>query len=95
MEIMEESYKIIEKEEILNLSFGDDFVVNQPSNLKAKLAEATKLGNLFHGKIRIVFQSDQGKKAIETTIWATGNQYIALKGGMWLPISRIESLEFV
>lgn len=94
METMEK-VKLIEKEQIPSLTFDETSIVVQPNNLRAKLADATKLGNLFHGKVRIIFHADQGKMAVETTIWATGNQYIALKGGMWLPINRIENIEMI
>jgi hypothetical protein len=37
----------------------------------------------------IIFGDDEGYKRVETTIWAVGAKYICLKGGMWLPVSRI------
>lgn len=40
--------------------------------------EETKLGNLHHGKVSIVFEDDEGVKQVDTTIWATGLKYICL-----------------
>ena len=86
---------LIEKENIPNLSFKKDVKVEQQANLKNRLIEATKLGNIHHGKIAIIFADDQGLKRVETTIWATGAKYICLKGGVWLPISRIQEVKFL
>lgn len=84
--------QLIEKEIIPNLSFKENRAVNQQPDLMEKLLEATKLGNLHHGKVAIHFQDDEGPKRVETTIWATGLKYICLKGGVWLPISSIEKV---
>ncbi len=45
--------------------------------------------------MRIEFEDDEGLKAVETTIWATGQKYICLKGGVWLPISRIREVKII
>lgn len=84
--------QLIEKEIIPNLSFKEDRGVKQQPGLMEKLLEATKLGNLHHGKVTIYFQDDEGPKRVETTIWATGLKYICLKGGVWLPIASIEKV---
>ncbi len=85
----------IEKEMIPNLSFKEAVNIEQQEGLKERLIEATKLGNLHRGKIAIVFRDDEGLKQVETTIWATGAKYICLKGGVWLPISRIKEVKFL
>ena len=92
---MKEKAILIEKEQIPNLHFKDAITFDQDPNLRKKLVEATKLGNIHHGKIRIDFMDDDGPKYVETTIWATGGKYICLKGGVWLPISRISKLSMV
>lgn len=80
---------IIEKENISTLSFKDKSIVNQHPNLKGQIENATRLGNGYHAKVSILFQDDEGVKRVDTTIWAHGNKYICLKGGVWLPVSRI------
>lgn len=85
----------IEKEQIPLLQFKNRTHVKQPLDLQSKLLEATRLGNLHRGKARIFFNDDQGNKSVETTIWATGSNYIVLKGGVWLPISRITDIRII
>ena len=80
---------LIDKERIPELSFKTPVQIEQHRDLESKLLDAMKLGNLHHGKVAIIFRDDEGYKRVETTIWAVGAKYICLKGGMWLPISRI------
>ncbi|HTO36985.1 MAG TPA: hypothetical protein VL021_01065 [Brumimicrobium sp.] len=85
---------LIEKELIPTLKFNNKDLVRQQEGLAVKLMEATKLGNLHHGKVAIIFEDDEGVKKVETTIWSTGTDYICLKGGVWLPINRIHRVVF-
>ncbi len=80
---------LIEKEEVIQLSFKNksDREINQ--EIIKKLEEATFLGNSIHHKVHIVFEDDECLKEIHTTIWATGTRFICIKGGMWIPIDRI------
>jgi hypothetical protein len=84
---------LIEKELIPGLKFKNEYKPLHSPELKRKLVEATRLGNSYKGKMRIEFEDDDGLKAVETTIWATGAKFICLKGGLWLPISRIIDLK--
>lgn len=86
---------LIEKEIIPNLKFKSEVNFKQQENLKERLLEATKMGNNDHIKIAIIFQDDEGMKRVETTIWATGDKYICLKGGVWLPIKHIKEVQFI
>lgn len=88
------SPELIEKEVISTLSFRDKSLVEQHPDLRNQLREATRLGNGYHTKVSIVFKDDEGVKRVNTTIWANGNKYICLKGGTWLPISRILEVKF-
>jgi len=83
------SPQILEKEAIAQLSFRNPVQFKQAPNLLHKLEEATKLGNNAKIKFNIDFYSDSGFKTVQTTIWATGTKFICLKGGLWLPISKI------
>ncbi len=85
---------LIEKEIIKDLSFKNHDELKQQENIRAKLEEATRLGNGYHTKVGIIFQDDEGLKRVDTTIWATGQKFICLKGGMWIPIDRIVELKF-
>lgn len=84
----------IEKELVPTLSFKEDIKIKQHPDLRSQLEQATRLGNGYHTKVSIYFQDDEGPKRVETTIWATGTNYICLKGGIWIPISRILEVKF-
>lgn len=84
---------IVEKEAIQSLSFKEKKSIKQHPNLEEQIKSATRLGNAFHGKVSIIFEDDEGLKRVDTTIWAYGSKYICLKGGIWLPISRIVEIK--
>lgn len=85
----------VEKETIANLTFKNSVDFTQPPNLLKKLQDATGLGNMNKVKVLIIFHSDTGLKSVETTIWATGNKFICLKGGVWIPISKIVDIRYI
>ena len=82
-------YKTIEKESVSSMTFNKEMEIEQHEDLRHQLEQATRLGNGYHSKVSIYFHDDEGPKRVETTIWATGSKYICLKGGVWIPISRI------
>lgn len=81
--------QLIEKEQIGSLTFNKKISVEQHPELERQIANATRLGNAFRGKVYIYFMDDQGPKCVHTTIWASGARYVCLKGGVWLPIDHI------
>ncbi|MCG8577072.1 MAG: hypothetical protein MI810_19480 [Flavobacteriales bacterium] len=85
----------VEKEAIASLSFKNHISFDQDPTLVEKLKSATKLGNLDKVKFHIDFYADSGLKSVQTTIWATGNKFICLKGGLWIPISKIVNIRFI
>jgi len=86
---------LIEKEAIANFSFKNAVNFKQHPDLLKKLHSATGLGNLSKVKYSIDFYSDSGPKTVQTTIWATGNKFICLKGGLWIPISKIIDIRHI
>lgn len=86
---------LVEKETISNLSFKKEVFFNQHPDLQKKLEDATKLGNTSKVKFYIDFYADSGLKTVQTTVWATGKKFICLKGGLWIPISKIVDIRFV
>ena len=87
-------YKTIEKESVSSMTFNKEMEIEQHEDLRYQLEQATRLGNGYHSKVSIYFHDDEGLKRVETTIWATGANYICLKGGVWIPISRIQEIKF-
>jgi hypothetical protein len=81
------TYKIVEKEMISNLSFHKELELDQDDDIKQRLERATLLGNIHHSKVTIYFHDDEGPKKVET-------KFICLKGGVWIPISRITDVEY-
>ena len=59
------------------------------------LENATKLGNMEHSKIKIVFEDSDAVKQVETTVWATTDKRVVLKGGVVIPINRIHQIVLV
>lgn len=81
--------QLIEKETISSLRFADQMKIKQHPDLEKQIEKAALLGNAYKSKVSILFYDDEGLKRVDTTIWAHGSRYICLKGGIWLPISRI------
>ena len=85
--------ELIDKESIHELSFEHKIHVEQHPYLVSQIRNATRLGNSYRSKVFIFFQDDGGMKKVETTIWAYGEKYICLKGGVWLPIDRLVEIK--
>lgn len=87
-------YQTIEKEVVSSLTFKKEMSLKQHPDLREQIEKATLLGNGYRTKVGIYFYDDEGLKRVETTIWAAGAKYICLKGGVWIPISRITEIKF-
>jgi len=89
--------QVIEKEKVSELNFPIKPIklrtAEEQKKLFKKLKDAEKLGNLFHNKIKLIFQDDNGLKSVFTTIWAVGEDHILLKKGVFIPRHRIVSIE--
>ncbi|MGY6557734.1 MAG: hypothetical protein ACXIT9_00460 [Nitritalea sp.] len=83
----------IEKEQITNLKFSAKEVlhtVEERSLRRADLERAQALGNLLQNKVRIRFEAVDGEHyEVYTTVWAVGEQFIKLKGGVHIPVHSI------
>ncbi|MEN9302662.1 MAG: hypothetical protein RL264_1091 [Bacteroidota bacterium] len=86
--------QLVAKEIIPSLTFHDKTTVNQHPEIMQQIDRATILGNAHRTKVSIYFQDDAGPKKVETTIWAAGTKFICLKGGVWIPISRLIEIKF-
>ena len=83
---------LLEKENVAGLQFPEEEVLNSQEAIKQRmfdLVRATTLGNIEHGKIKIIFEDACGLKAVETTIWGITDKQIILKRGVVIPINRI------
>lgn len=59
-----------------------------------ELAYAVRLGNEFKGKTAISFNTTEGIKTVETTVWSLTENYLQLKGGIIIPLSSIVDIHF-
>lgn len=88
--------QLIPKELIATLRFPRQPLMlteTERTGILHNMEEATRLGNAEHGKCRIVFQDDEGLKAVETTIWTFDPENIVLKYGMVIPVARVVSVD--
>jgi hypothetical protein len=86
----------IDKENISGLKFPDSDVLTSKDEIKirtANLDKALKLGNLEHGKIKIVFEDSEGLKQVDTTVWGVTDKRVILKQGAVVPIHRIHEVK--
>lgn len=94
METIAHQPLLVDKESIPFLPFKGIVLSDRNPELDNQIEQAVRLGNAYHSKVSIVFLDDNGLKRVETTLWAKGEKFICLKGGIWLPISRIISINF-
>ncbi len=84
--------ELIEKEQVSNYSFPANDVLTDKDQVKIRLASLEKaalLGNGYKGKVKIIFQTTQGTKAVETTVWQASEDNILLKGSIRIPIHAV------
>lgn len=89
---------IIDKELLSNIRFSKEEVIPEKTGqLKRSidLFRGMLLGNIEHCKVKITFKDENDVlHSVETTIWATLEEYIILKGGKNIPIRSIISIDF-
>ena len=83
---------LIEKEEIKNLSFPKEEVLKSDKEIEDReinLKRALSLGNLEHGKVKILFSDSEGEKEVHTTVWGLTRNDVILKVSTIIPLNRI------
>jgi hypothetical protein len=93
---MQHAYiETVTKEQIPKLHCTNDEVLHTDGDIKARyisLQQAAHLSRNFYYKAKIVFETQEGLKEVRTTVWATTDQYILLKGGVSLPICCVREV---
>ncbi|MFD2037260.1 hypothetical protein ACFSKL_20855 [Belliella marina] len=83
----------IEKEMIHTLKFNKNEVLTSEEDVKKRwsnLFRAQALGNLLQSKVQITFETaDQKTFQVNTTVWAVGQDFVTLKGGVHIPVNAI------
>lgn len=78
----------INKEEIANHSFAKA-EVDQSELYRQVLKYFERLGNEFKGKCNITFNTTEGPKSVNTTVWSVTDNFCQLKAGISIPLSSI------
>jgi len=85
--------ELIEKEEVVNFKFLEA-PKEEVHVQKEKLINAERLGNEFKSKAYITFQTDQGPKKIETTVWSVTEKYLQIKNGVLIPLKSLIDIQY-
>ena len=92
-----ENIATVQKEHLNTLKFYRDDVIQEKVSQRLRkfdLDRALILGNIDHNKVTIIFKTEDGTLLqVKTTIWAVTEEYVALKGGVHIPIKAIVDLE--
>ena len=90
--------EIVEKETIDTMRFGPDDVLTDLADRLRRRTDADRavtLGNAYHGKLDIYFQTADGRaKRVATTVWAADGDHITLKSGASLPLRAVLGFDF-
>ena len=89
---------LIEKETVEALRFPRTEVLQSFDMIELRanqLSMASSLGNLDKFKVKIIFEDSEGKKMVNTTIWAVTEKNVILKAGRIIPRHRIHSIQFI
>jgi len=85
--------ELINKEDIKNHKIIDA-PESHVSELRYKLQSAVRLGNEFKSKSVITFNTTDGAKRVETTVWMLAENYLQLKNGIMIPLSSLLDLDY-
>ncbi len=89
---------LVEKEDLAGILFSNVDVLEDPVKRRLRqiyLERAERLGNAYHGKVKMTFMTEEGKMMmVNTTIWSADNQFITLKGGVHIPTIAVIEVEF-
>jgi len=64
------------------------------SELRQKLRGAVRLGNEFKSKATITFQTVEGPKRVETTVWTLTEDALQIKNGVVLPLGSLLDIDY-
>ena len=67
---------------------------NHTEELRDKLNSAQRLGNEFKSKADITFNTKEGPKTVNTTVWSVTERYVQLKNGIHIPLNSLIDIDF-
>lgn len=86
---------IIPKEQISAHQLVNGLASNDKNlfiRLKDELYRAMLMGNTTRSKVRIELNTINGPVAVETTVWASTDKHVTLKGGINIPFRYINEV---
>lgn len=98
IELAPDLVETLPKEALTGLRFAPRDVLSTPADrlLRRRNAErAVTLGNAYHGKLDIYFQTADGTtKRVQTTVWAADADHLTFKSGVLLPLRAVVWMDF-
>jgi hypothetical protein len=67
---------------------------NHTEELRGKLNSAQRLGNEFKSKADITFNTRDGVRTVNTTVWSVTEKYVQLKNGIHIPLNSLIDIDF-
>lgn len=85
----------VEKERLQEIQFFnvEPHSKKEKNQLHKSLHLGMLLGNIYRNKVKIYFESAEGQKMVETTIWAVTDKNVVLKGGVIIPITALHKVD--
>lgn len=90
------SIPVIPKEEVAKFKFVSEDVLktdNERHERFSKLEKAMVLGNGYKTKVKITFETIEGVRKVETTVWEASEDQLLIKGDTMIPIHAILDVE--
>ena len=91
-------FATINKEQVATERFGRADVLAglvERQHRRWEVSRAVALGNAYHGKVDIFFQTADGStKRVQTTLWAADSEHLTLKAGVMLPLRAVLGVAF-
>lgn len=90
------SIPVIPKEEVAKFKFVAEDVLKTDEERKerlGKLEKAMLLGNGYKTKVKITFETMEGARKVETTVWEASEDQLLIKGDTLIPIHAILEVE--
>lgn len=87
---------LIPKEEVTTLKFVSYDVLKTEEERKErfqKLEKAMLLGNGYKAKVKITFETSEGARKIETTVWEASDDQLMIKSDVMIPIHAVLDVE--
>ena len=87
----------LSKDDLSQVKFEKNSAAYTPIELNSlirRLYQAMILGNTYKSSVKLIFNTSDGYRYTESTIWSKTDNSIMLHGGKYIPINSIYNVEF-